>query len=91
MIDFASKLRKWLEPESQTRLEVSEVRAGAVFNRFNNARILETARVVSVEDFESGIPHVRYDCCLRREDRVFENGPRILALPIFLERFGTAA
>ncbi|MFQ6018620.1 MAG: hypothetical protein ACE5KF_10535 [Kiloniellaceae bacterium] len=69
----------------------TEVRTGAVFARINETQVTETARVLSIEDHWTGIPHVRYLCRLHRSDRIFDDSPRTLALPSFLERFQRAA
>lgn len=67
------------------------VRAGAVYARFNAAHVVETALVLRVDRGGGSIPHVHYNCCLHRADRIFDDGPRTLALPTFLERFRAAA
>jgi len=67
-----------------------EVQIGATFARLNATQVMETACVLGVAEHEGGIPHVRYNCTLHRADRIFEDGPRTLALPAFLARFERA-
>ncbi len=68
----------------------SEVQVGATFARINATQVMETACVLGVARHEGGIPHVRYNCTLHRSDRIYEDGPRTLALPAFLARFERA-
>lgn len=68
----------------------NEVQIGATFARTSATQVIETACILSVAKHEGGIPHVRYNCTLHRADRIFEDGPRTLALPAFLARFERA-
>ena len=68
----------------------NEVHVGATFARISATQVMETACVLGVAEHEGGIPHVRYNCTLHRADRVFDDGPRTLALPAFLARFERA-
>ncbi len=68
----------------------SEVQVGARFARINAAQVMETACVLGIAEQQGGIPHVRYNCTLHRADRIFDDGPRTLALPAFLARFERA-
>lgn len=73
--------------EEADRGTVATVAVGATYARLNSRQVVETARVVSVEEHEGGVAHVRYSCRLQCDNRVFEDGYRTLALPTFLERF----
>jgi hypothetical protein len=64
------------------------VKAGATFARTGARDVTETARVICVERHAGGVAHVRYSCRLQHASRVLEAGPRTLALPAFIERFG---
>lgn len=88
---FASTLRNWRSARAKGRVDQAALKAGATFARINSAQVVETAKILSVAKHASGIPHVRYNCRLHRANRVFEDGPRTLALPTFLERFESAA
>lgn len=68
----------------------SEVHVGATFARISATQVMETACVLGVAEHEGGIPHVRYNCTLHRADRIYDDGPRTLALPAFLARFERA-
>jgi hypothetical protein len=88
---FAGTLRSWRSARGKGRVDPAALKAGATYARINAAQVVETAKILSVAEHSSGIPHVRYNCCLHRANRVFEDGPRTLALPTFLERFQSAA
>ena len=50
--------------------------------------MVETAEVLSVGTDSYGIPHVRFSLTFQRPDRnVFNEGPRMLALKTFAERY----
>ena len=74
----------------KTRIDVKEIRAGATFARTGARDVVETARVIRVQEHPGGVAHVHYDCRLQHASRVLEDGPRTLALQAFAERFDTA-
>ena len=74
----------------RTRADVEEIKAGATFARTGARDVVETARVISVQEHAGGVSHVHYDCCLQHASRVLEDGPRTLALQAFAERFRTS-
>lgn len=71
-------------------VDLSHLRAGATFARAGAKHVVETARILSIEDDDSGVPHVRYHCRLMHDNTVLDAGPKTLAAPTFLERFQTA-
>jgi hypothetical protein len=90
MTFFQTARRKRLLTQALARAERCALGEGATFARTSARQIVETARVLAIADDEGGIPHVRYNCRIHRENRVFDDGPRTLALPSFLEHFETA-
>ena len=91
MTFLSAALRKMRLTRARERPGKSPLSAGSTFARMGARQIVETARVLSIDDDNSGVPHVRYNCRIERENRVFDDGPRTLALPTFLERFNQAA
>lgn len=84
-------LKRRLIPRAHM-IDQRQIKAGATFARMNARQVVETARILSIETRDGGVPHVRYNCRLHRAgSTVFEDGPRTLALPTFLERFETVA
>ena len=71
-------------------VDLSHLQAGATFARAGEKHVVETARILSIEDDDSGVPHVRYHCRLMHDNTVLDAGPKTLAVPTFLERFRTA-
>ncbi|MDX1485419.1 MAG: hypothetical protein R3229_13170 [Alphaproteobacteria bacterium] len=64
------------------------VRAGSVYRIVRRDNLVETATVLAVGDDSCGIPHVRYQVRIGRADnKVFEEGPRVLALSCFAEHY----
>ncbi len=64
------------------------IKAGSTFRRTHADRMVETAEVLSVATDSFGIPHVRFSITFQRPDRnVFNEGPRMLALKTFAERY----
>ena len=88
---FGKKLRFTGASPGDERLDLSRLRTGATFARAGDQHVVETARILSVEDDTTGVPHVRYHCRLLRANRLFDDGPRTLAAPTFLERFRAIA
>jgi hypothetical protein len=84
---FASRLRGWRTALGKDRIDPSQIKAGATFARTGARDVMETARVISIEEHAGGVPHVRYACRLQHASTVLEDGPRTLALPAFIERF----
>lgn len=84
---LVSGLRRVGLGNSKSSGDVDRVQVGAEFTRINAAQVTETARVLRIEHNMTGIPHVRYEFTVHRAGRVLECGPRILALPTFLNRF----
>ncbi|MFQ5774898.1 MAG: hypothetical protein ACE5GS_10295 [Kiloniellaceae bacterium] len=88
---FANRVRRWRAAREREQVDWNRLKAGATFARMSAQHVVETARILSIEDHESGIPHVRYNCRLHRASTIFDDGPRTLALPTFLERFESRA
>lgn len=65
----------------------SYIEAGNIFRCPHAGTIIETARVLSVRTDSYGIPHVTYQVRIRRANRDVEDGPRMLALTSFTERY----
>ena len=68
--------------------DAGQIKAGATFARAGAREVTETARVICVERHAGGVAHVRYACRLQHASTVLDDGPRTLALPTFIERFG---
>ena len=66
-----------------------DVREGDMFERESSGRVIEHACVQRVYSDRDGIPHVRYELSYRRANQVDHEGTRILALPVFVERYRT--
>ena len=65
------------------------VREGEFFQRKHPLNMLETARVLSVDEDQFGIPHVKYEVKFEHSQergRKFE-GPRVLALTVFADNY----
>lgn len=90
MTFFPSRSGKAPLGSRRGRDDLKAVPTGATFARINATQVVETACVLGVAQHGGGIPHVRYNCMLHCADRVFEDGPRTLALPAFLARFERA-
>ncbi|MEE8559489.1 MAG: hypothetical protein V3S88_02120 [Alphaproteobacteria bacterium] len=91
MIFLAAALRKLHLTRARERPGTSPLSAGATFARTGARQIVETAQVLGISEHGTGVPHVHYNCRLECENRIFDDGPRTLALPTFLERFNQAA
>ncbi|HLI13014.1 MAG TPA: hypothetical protein VKY65_15585 [Alphaproteobacteria bacterium] len=64
-----------------------DVVAGSAY-RHTHEDFVETAQVLAICQDQLGIPHVRYMVSYARRDRkVLEDGPRILSLAAFTNRF----
>jgi len=63
------------------------IKAGSSFRR-TQPDMVETAEVVSVSADSFGIPHVRFHVSFKRPARdAMKEGPRVLALKTFIERY----
>jgi hypothetical protein len=63
------------------------ITAGSSFRRIR-PDMIETAKVLSVATDSFGIPHVRFQVCFTRPaQRPMTDGPRILSLKTFAERY----
>ncbi len=91
MTFLAAALLKMHLTRARERPGTSPLSAGATFARRGARQTVETARVLSISEHGTGVPHVHYNCRIERENRIFDDGPRTLALPTFLERFDQAA
>lgn len=68
-------------------LDTSQVKAGRMFRHRDAKGRLETAKVIGFCEI-LGLTHVRYDLRIDQPGhRPFEDGPRVLGLKTFLERF----
>lgn len=63
------------------------LRAGGTFRHRNGGPVEELAEIVSFYCDSNGIPHVRFELSLRRNDLGVPGGPRVLAFSSFRERF----
>ena len=84
---FQTKRRQRRLTQALAWAERCSLSEGATFARTSARQVIETARVLAIAEDEGGIPHVRYNCRIHRANRVFDDGPRTLALPSFLEHF----
>ncbi len=75
---------------SKRKPVTKDVQAGAVYQRSNDGRVVEVAKVVSVYD-RDGITHVRFELGYQRPNRVDFEGLRVLALHAFSERYYAVA
>ena len=73
----------------RNRVDTNQIKAGATFARTGARDVVETARVISVQEHAGGVAHVHYACRLQHASTVLEDGPRTLALQAFAERFRT--
>jgi len=74
----------------RTRIDTDQIKAGATFARTGARDVVETARVISVQEHAGGVSHVHYACRLQHASTVLEDGPRTLAIQAFAERFPTS-
>lgn len=66
------------------------IREGAVYQRKNDGRVVETAKVVALYDDRAGIPHVRFELSYQRATRTDFEGLRVLARDVFAELYHAA-
>lgn len=68
--------------------QVEMIRAGGIFRYRGPENLVETATVIGVSSDATGIPHVRYNVLIERPflGRMAD-GPRILNIHTFMERF----
>ena len=64
-----------------------DVKAGAVYRRTYRGNIVETAKVISIDEDSFGIPHLRFKVCFERPDRKFLEDARVLALETFTRQY----
>ena len=72
---------------------LNDIREGVLFQRKHPHNMLETARVLSIDEDQFGIPHVKYEVKFeyaQERGRAFE-GPRILALAVFATNYSFSA
>lgn len=92
MTNFAKGIRRLRAAfDHQQDAKPSALASGARFARQAAHEVVEIAHVISVDDHGSGVPHVRYTSRWERASVVFDHGPRTLALPSFVARYGTTA
>ena len=73
--------------------QMEAIKEGGIFHRQHSHNMIETARVLAVDEDQFGIPHVKYEVKFeyaRESGRAFE-GPRILALAVFADNYRFAA
>ncbi len=63
------------------------LRAGNTFRHKNGGPVEELAEIISFYSDSNGIPHVRFELSLRRNELGVPGGPRVLAFSSFRERF----
>lgn len=64
------------------------VRPGSTFQRVHPDNLVETAKVLSVDENPYGIPHVKFLVSFQRSNRkTIDEGNRILALETFADRY----
>tara|TARA_B100000029_G_scaffold109493_1_gene100993 strand:- start:3798 stop:4022 length:225 start_codon:yes stop_codon:yes gene_type:complete len=68
-------------------LSVADVRIGGLYEYEFAGNVVEMARVISVEDDDMGIPHVRFRSVCYRGNEVADRGPRLLGLESFLNQY----
>ncbi len=67
--------------------ESSDIEVGHIFRCPHNGPVVETARVIGVRSDSYGIPHVTYEVRIRRANHDVQDGPRMLALKSFAQRY----
>lgn len=73
--------------------QLNNVCEGGVFQRKHAHNLIETARVLAINEDQFGIPHVKYEVKFERAQergRAYE-GPRVLALTVFADSFDSTA
>lgn len=91
MTNFARGIRRLRAAFDSQPQRGPALASGAQFARQAAHEVIEIAHVISIDDHASGVPHVRYTSRWERASVVFDRGPRTLALPSFVERYGTTA
>ena len=85
-----STLRQWLS-RSRTTHELRPAndrpQPGALYAHLTDSNVIELAHIIDAAPDEFGIVHVRFQLSYRYQDRIRQAGERLLALPIFIERF----
>lgn len=91
MGNFASGIRRLRAAFDSQQDRAPALASGARFARQAAHEVIEIAHVISIDEHASGVPHVRFTSRWERASVVFDHGPRTLALPSFVERYGTTA
>lgn len=68
-------------------LSITDVSVGGLYEYEFAGNVIELARVVSVEDDDMGVPHVRYRSVSYRGSEISDRGPRLLGLESFLNKY----
>lgn len=68
-------------------LSVTDVSIGGLYECEFGGNVIEMARVISVEDDDMGVPHVRYRSVTYRGNEPTDRGPRLLGVDSFLRRY----
>lgn len=71
--------------------KLDDIAAGKMFQHSEAGRRVETATVLAVVRDPLGIPHVRYNLRIKRNDYTVEDGPRTLALFSFADYYSERA
>ena len=64
---------------------------GASFARLRTGDLMEIAKVLRIEENDSGIPHVRFVVTMRDRNGEYADGPRTLGLEAFKRHFNIDA
>lgn len=68
-------------------ISVTDITIGGLYECEFAGNVIEMARVVSVEDDDMGVPHVRFRSVQYRGNEITDRGPRLLGLESFLKRY----
>jgi len=68
-------------------LSITDVSVGSLYEYEYAGNVIEMARVVSVEDDDMGVPHVRYRSVSYRGSEISDRGPRLLGLEFFFNKY----
>ena len=86
---FSARSKTGRASFGKTRIDANTIKAGAQFARTGARDVVETARVISVQEHAGGVSHVHYACRLQHASTLLDACPRTLALQAFVERFDT--
>lgn len=73
------------------RQKTMDVEVGSVFERPHHFNVVERVEVVSIDQDETGIPHVCYAITHIRPHVSEKQGTRVLAMSAFAERYAASA